>query len=65
MRYHFQHFIAILSISSPHAHVEAGEPKEGEAMEAVNDDDEAMMAMMKPTDFGSTKILCYPFFRLS
>jgi hypothetical protein len=53
---HVRPFIANSSISSPHAHVDAGEPEEGEAMEAVNDDDEAMMAMMGLTGFGSTKV---------
>jgi hypothetical protein len=54
-------FIAISSISSPHAHADAGEPEEGEAMEAVNDDDEAMMAMMGLTGFGSTKVVLSAF----
>jgi hypothetical protein len=49
-------FIAISSISSPRAHDDAGEPEEGEAMEAVNDEDEAMMAMMGLSGFGSTKV---------
>jgi hypothetical protein len=39
-----------------HAQTDPGEPEEGEAMEAVNDDDEAMMAMMGMTGFGSTKV---------
>lgn len=55
MRY-VRFFIANSSISSPHAHADAGEPEEGEAMEAVNDDDEAMKAMMGLTGFGSTKV---------
>ncbi|KAF8503634.1 hypothetical protein F5888DRAFT_1799932 [Russula emetica] len=42
---------AISSISSPHVHADVGEPEEGEAMEAVNEDDEAMMAMMGLTRF--------------
>jgi hypothetical protein len=36
---------------------DAGEPEEGEAMEALNDDDEDMMAMMGMAGFGSTKVL--------
>jgi hypothetical protein len=40
-----------------YAQTDAGEPEEGEAMEAVNDDDEAMMAIMGMTGFGSTKVL--------
>lgn len=53
-----------------HAQVDEGEPEEGEAMEAVNDDDEAMMAMMGMAGFGSTKVLisqhiCGRFFTLS
>ena len=52
-----------------HAQVDEGEPEEGEAMEAVNDEDEDMMAMMGMTGFGSTKVLislyiCGSFFRL-
>ena len=59
--------IAISSTSSPRGHADTGEPEEGEAMEAVNDDDEAMMAMMGLTGFGSTKVLvsrfpsCFPY----
>ena len=49
--------IAQSSISSPHAHADAGEPEEGEAMEVENEDDEDMMAMMGLTGFGSTKVL--------
>jgi hypothetical protein len=66
MRY-VRAFIAQSSISSPQNLVhDAGGPEEGEAMEAVNDDDEAMMAMMGMTGFGSTKVLvsaslpCFP-----
>jgi hypothetical protein len=59
MRY-VRPFIAQSSTSSPkglvRAHADAGEPEEGEAMEAVNDDDGAMMAMMGMTGFGSTKV---------
>jgi hypothetical protein len=50
-------------------HADAGEPEEGEAMEAVNEDDEAMMAMMGLTGFGSTKVSlvfallpCFPYY---
>jgi hypothetical protein len=42
---------------------DTGEPEEGETMEAVNDDDEAMMATMGLTGFGSTKVVfsaCLP-----
>jgi hypothetical protein len=60
MRY-VRPFIAVSSISSPHAHADANEPEEGEAMEAANDDDEAMMAMMGLTGFGSTKVLVSTF----
>lgn len=56
-----RHFTAQSSIAAPqkvvHAQTDAGEPEEGEAMEAVNDDDEAMMAMMGMTGFGSTKVI--------
>ncbi|KAI0288185.1 hypothetical protein BC826DRAFT_1107890 [Russula brevipes] len=41
--------------AAAHAQIDADEPEEGEAMEAVNDDDEAMMAMMGLNGFGSTK----------
>ncbi len=54
-------FIALSSTSSPRPHDDAGEPEEGEAMEAVNDEDEAMMAMMGLTGFGSTKVLASAF----
>jgi len=40
-----------------HAQVDEGEPEEGETMEAVNDEDEAMMAMMGMVGFGTTKVL--------
>jgi hypothetical protein len=57
-------FTAQSSIAAPqkvvHAQTDAGEPEEGEAMEAVNDDDEAMMAMMGMTGFGSTKVIRVP-----
>jgi hypothetical protein len=56
-----RHVSATSSIPSPHADVDAGEPEEGEAMETVNDDDEAMMAMMGLTGFGSTKVLVFAF----
>lgn len=49
--------IAQSSTATSHAQVDAGEPEEGEAMEAVNDDEEAMMAMIGMTGFGSTKVL--------
>jgi U4/U6.U5 small nuclear ribonucleoproteins len=39
------------------AQVDEGEAEEGETMDAVNDDDEDMMAMMGMTGFGSTKVL--------
>jgi hypothetical protein len=54
-------YLAISSIPSPHADVDAGEPEEGEAMETVNDEDEAMMAMMGLTGFGSTKVPVFAF----
>ena len=58
---HVRLFIAQPSTSSSqnidHAHADAGEPEEGEAMEAMNEDDEAMMAIMGMTGFGSTKVL--------
>ena len=37
--------------------IDEGEAEEGETMDALNDEDEAMMAMMGMTGFGSTKVL--------
>jgi hypothetical protein len=39
------------------ADVDDDEAEEGETMDAVNDDDEAMMAMMGMSRFGTTKVL--------
>lgn len=36
---------------------EEGEAEEGEAMDIPNDEDDAMMAMMGMTGFGSTKVI--------
>lgn len=61
MRYVRLLYIATSSRSSPHAHVDADEHEEGEAMEAVNDEDEAMMSMMGLKGFGSTKVQASAF----
>ena len=49
---------------SPSRNDEEGEAEEGEAMDILNDDDEAMLAIMGMTGFGSTKVLFlkFPFF---
>jgi hypothetical protein len=46
---------------SPSRTDEEGEAEEGEAMETLNDDDEAMLAMMGMTGFGSTKVILLKF----
>ena len=49
---------------SPTRSDEEGEAEEGEAMETLNDEDEAMMAMMGMAGFGSTKVTFLKFHHL-
>ncbi len=44
---------------------EEGEAEEGEAMDALNDEEEAMLAMMGMTGFGSTKVISLKVFSLT